>query len=679
MATLGSTAEAATSQEWFGLNSTNHFGVLLTFPSGGPYEVTRLGAWLAGQSESCDFRLCMWSAAGTLIAQSATMTAASMGFALGNNVKYEANITPVEVAGGTQVFVGFARDPNDNVQFGTRSGQRYQRYSSTWPSSLTPGGYVNGQIGAYIANYQDANSAPNAPVSLSPTGNANVNSGTAPTVSGTRSDPDSGDYITAYQIVAYDDNGTTVRYDSGKVSVSGTPTTFSRAISLSNGAHKYYRWKARTWDKKGVAGPYSAQQRFYANAVPSTPGAPTVETDSLTPLINGSFTDSGDTLSAVQIEVTLNASPYTSKWASGDIAKSGSSWSHTYAGSALAWSTAYRARYRVKDSHGAYSSWSSWRSWTTDQPAGPATMSPKSITPRLTDLTPDLTIGHSISFRNHEIQVMTGAGSGTTMWNLVFGVDYANTTSKVVTYAGTALSNGSQYYWRARIELNDGTISEWSPWQTFKMNGVPTAPSGLTPTGGVVLPTLLPSFEANFEDPDLSAGDTPLNADMEIANNATGTVVRQLNASTVFNDGEWTYDGAIALAYETTYKWRIRYRDAAGLVGAYSAWQVFKLSQPPSAALTAPVNAGLVEESTPTLDWTFSSPGGKTQYSYRVEVFDKGPVGANYVDETPVYDSGTVVSSGTQHDVPYGVLEDDHDYRWQVTVQDTDRLEYVLT
>lgn len=681
MATLGTTTEPTTSQEWFGLNTTNHFAVLLTMPSGGPWEISSLGAWLAGQSESCNFKLCIWSSGGTLLASSATLTAASMGFALGNNANYESAVGPIEVNGGAQVYVGFARDPADNVQFGTRSGSRAQWYSSGWPSSFGAWSSVSGAIGAYINDYHDANTAPNAPTSLNPNGNEVVSLGTAPVCSGTRSDPDSGDYITAYQIIVYEDNGTTVIRDSGKISVSGSPTTFARTMAL-NGSHKYVKWKARTWDKKGAAGPYTSHQRFYVNSVPGTPGAPTVDTDDLTPDISGSFTDSGDTLAAVQVEVTLGASPYTSKWSSGDIAKSGSSWTTTYAGSALAWGTSYRARYRVKDSHGAYSAWSAYKTWTPVQPVGPSNLTPRTTNPRLFDQTPDLTIGHSALFQNDEVMVRSVASDsgGTTMWSKTWdGVDYADVTSKVRTYAGTALAWGSTYYWKARVELADGTVGAWSAYYPFRLNAAPAAPTGLSPTGGVVLSTLTPTFLMTFADPDLDQGDTPLNGDLEIYNNATGALVRSVAASTVYNDGVWVYTGTPALAYETTYKWRFRFRDANGLEGPWSAYQVFKLSQPPAAALTAPASASVVIESTPTLDWTFSSPGGKTQYSYRVYIYDKGPTGANYVDEELVYDSGDVISTATSHDVPRGNLLDDHDYRWEVEVKDTDLLSYTLT
>lgn len=681
MATLGNTAKpTSTIEAWDGPYEI--MAILLTLPAGGPWNITDVGVWAAGYAGvSCNARVCVWSSGGTLLASSATFTLVGQAFVNGNISSYQRSLGPVQVNGGTQVYVGLQVEVNAQYQFGRySSGSHLDVAASAFPSSFGSFSSHSPAGSAWLV-YETANQAPNAPTSLSPTGNAIVSSGTSPTVSGTRSDPDSGDYITAYQIVVYEDNGTTVIQDTGKVAVGGSPTTFSRALAL-NGAHKYVKWKARTWDKQDVAGPYSAQQRFYANAVPGTPSLPSVSSSStLTPSFSGSFSDAGDTLAAIQIEVTENQSPYTSKWASGDIAKAGTSWTQAYAGSALAWGTPYRVRYRVKDSHGAYSSWSSWKGWTPVQPLGPDNLSPTSTNPRQSSLTPTLTVGHSANFRNDEIDVRTADnGGGTLIWDKNWdGADYANTTSKARVYAGTALNYGGTYYWRSRIELSDGTISEWSDWYPFRINATPNAPTGLTPTGGVVTSDTTPDLKMNFSDADEDQGDTPSAVDVEVRNNATDALVwSQTGAVPVPSGG---YDHVVtpaALANEVTYKWRARFTDAMGRQGAYSAYQIFKVSQPPLGTLVAPADAGVVTESTPTLDWTFSSPGGKAQYAYRIRVFDQGPTGAHYTDEVQVWDSGTVVSSDTQRDLPVGILEDAHDYRWELTVTDTDQLTHVL-
>lgn len=689
MATLGSTAEPTTTQVWYGLNGVNHVSIALTMPAGGPWNITGLGAWLAGMNETTDVKLCLWSSGGSLLRSGPTRNLAGLPLALGNNIKVEDSITPYEIPGGASVHVGFARDPQDNTQMGTRSGTRKEWASGSWPTSFGAWSSVSGAIGAWL-EYESANVAPNVPVNLNPTGNQVLHSGIAPTLNGLRSDSDAGDYIEQYQVVVYADDGVTVVHNPGPVNPGGSPVTFAHVASLPS-AHAWYRWKARTMDKGGLWGPYSALQRFYANGVPSTPGAPTVESDTLTPRIDGNFVDPGDTLAAVQIEVKLDESPYPTVWASGDIAKSGASgsaWNQTYAGSPLSWNTRYAFRYRTKDSHGAYSSWSGWGYATLVQPTGPTNNTPRTTTPRLSSLTPTLTVGHSVQFRNEEIKVAASPALGdlgTVLWYKTWdGSDYAATTSKARVYAGSALAYGGTYWWQSRVELTDGTISAWSAWHPIRINADPNSPTGLFPSGGVVVSDTTPQLLMRFADPDLDQGDTPSLVTLEVRNNATDALVFSQTAvapAPGTSEAGQPYDHIVspsALTNDVTYKWRARFTDAMGRQGPFSAYQLFKVSQPPSAAGTSPVGGAAVSESTPTLDWTFSSPGGKAQHSYRVKVFDKGPVGANYADEVEVHDSGAVVSSATQYDLPFGVLVDDHDYRWQVTVVDTDLLEFTL-
>lgn len=409
----------------------------------------------------------------------------------------------------------------------------------------------------YIEVTYTTNTAPNAPTNLSPTGGETRHTGTSVVCSGTRSDPDSGDYITAYQIILYKDDGTTVVQDSGGVAVSGSPTSFSQTMSIGgNGANKYYKWKARTRDKASVWGPYSALQRVKLNTVPTTPTGLSVETDTLTPTFSGSMSDpdSGDSLTHVQIEVN-RTSDNAVMWSSGDQADTGTSFSKVYAGTALAWSTGYKWRVRCKDTNGGYSAWTSFQSWTTAQPAGP-TQSPRTTTAgvahggKINDTTPDLTLTNGTSFRNHEIMVYSDV-AGT---NLVFshgpeGSDYANTTSKVVTCT-TVLTAGATYYWKARVELNDGSMSQWAGFvsgqsgnlsSAFYVNALPTAsptnsivaldyPGDALRTrdsdGILVVLDRIPCLEAPFSDPDIGTyGDTPSARSIEIYDNTTGASV----------------------------------------------------------------------------------------------------------------------------------------------------------
>lgn len=114
------------------------------------------------------------------------------------------------------------------------------------------------------------NQAPNAPVSLHPTGDEVVAS-LRPQLSGTRSDPDAGDSMSAVQIVVYEDDGTTVLWDSGSLIQTGTSFTRTYDGDALDWA-TFYKWKVRTKDVDGLWGPYSSLQRF--QTVDGTPPDP---------------------------------------------------------------------------------------------------------------------------------------------------------------------------------------------------------------------------------------------------------------------------------------------------------------------------------------------------------------------------------------------------------------------
>jgi len=120
----------------------------------------------------------------------------------------------------------------------------------------------------YLTITYTTNSAPNAPTGLYPTGNATVASLT-PVLSGNFSDPDAGDTLSAFQILAFEDDGTTQIWDSG--ALGSTPAT-NFSITYAGDPLSYntfYKWKARTRDAAGLWGPYSTLQRFQTvNATP---------------------------------------------------------------------------------------------------------------------------------------------------------------------------------------------------------------------------------------------------------------------------------------------------------------------------------------------------------------------------------------------------------------------------
>ncbi len=118
------------------------------------------------------------------------------------------------------------------------------------------------------------------------------------------------------------------------------------------------------------------------------------------------------------------------------------------------------------------------------------------------------------------------------------------------------------------------------------------------------------------------------------------------------------------LAWESSYDVRVRYKDAAATFGPWSGWTVFKVSQPPVVAQgTALDNT----DGAPTVDWTFTSPGGKAQARYRITV-------SRTSDGAIVYDSGEVASALTSAVVPGGLLANATQHAFVVQAWDTDGL-----
>ena len=581
-----------------------------------------------------------WGGSGDHLVESSYAAQASGDFA---NVTDAADGTLVAITITELVRAWHAGSPNYGILLINASSETDPDVAKEFYSRRTAG-----KVPYFWIDYS-TNTPPNAPTNLSPTASAVRHTGRTITFSGSRSDPDSGDYITAYNIALYTDAGDFLGGNT-PYETSGTPTTFSRAVTLPAGynANAYYKWKARTRDRAGAWGPYSALQRFRPNTVPNTPTGLAVDTDTLTPTFSGGFSDpdagsivhTGDDLAAIEIEVTLNVSPYTSKWISGEIAKSGSTWSQVYGGSALAWSTTYRYRVRVKDALGGWSAFSAWISFTTTQPTGPDNLTPRSLTAKQNTLTPTLTVGHSAQFRNEQIEVRTSAGAGALLWSKAWdGVDYANTNTKARTYAGTALAWGGTYYWRAQVELTDGSVTGWSAWQPFYVNALPTAPtvtiesdSGAAftrPSDGMTIVTdSTPVIRAPFSDPDQAQfGDAASARQVELRR--ADTLAAHTGYPKTTGTGDTDTVGT-PLTADVTYEARVGFRDdAAQPAGTYvfSAWKQFRYSAAPTAALVAPPNGGAITDANPVLDWSFAGSGGKAQRSYRVEIFDKGPTG----------------------------------------------------
>jgi hypothetical protein len=203
----------------------------------------------------------------------------------------------------------------------------------------------------------------------------------------------------------------------------------------------------------------------------------------------------------------------------------------------------------------------------------------------LVDLTPDIVFDSShVPPVEYDLQVSTdNTFASVTHWDIAdqtSGISGARVTR---TYAGTGLSRGVTYYWRARTYdplLGD---SDWSGAASFRINELPTV-SGLS--SGVLLEI------HNLDSTDLwtlggswakarvtwayADGDGDAQSAFEVEVGTDGSTAgthdsgEQSGAAT-------SYDVPAALIMGTTYYRRVRVKDSRGEWSAWSSWYTFKV------------------------------------------------------------------------------------------------------
>jgi hypothetical protein len=414
-----------------------------------------------------------------------------------------------------------------------------------------------GGAGAYISVTYTTNTAPNAPTSLSPTADAVVNTLT-PTLAGTFSDPDAGDAMTAAQVVVYADDGTTLIWDSGSFSATGTSFSKVYAGSALTG-NTFYKWKGRTADAAGAWGAYSALQRFKVNSTPNAPTislteAPTTDVKTLTPTFNVTHSDpdASDT-QMLYYRIILETSAGAAVWDSGDTSTTATVTKQvTYAGPALSWQTAYRWRARTQDSNGAWSAYSSNATFTTHTTGTPISLDPTGSA-IATSLTPTLQGARATSDDTlASAQIIVYESDGTTQkWDSgTFTVGVTSTAFSKV-YAGAALTAATTYKWKARVTGSIGGTSAYSALQTFVTPDT-TTPSITAPLGTAVTPATNTVFTwtrgTNFNIHQLY-----------VYSDAAGTVeVFHDTPSSYAATGSKSYTYTGTLSWNTTYYMKVR-------------------------------------------------------------------------------------------------------------------------
>jgi hypothetical protein len=421
-------------------------------------------------------------------------------------------------------------------------------------------------------------------------------------------------------------------------------------------------WKITNAGALGVIASAFAVEVYY-NLAPSAPTltAPASggNVTTLLPVFQGTHVDAdgASTMESVEIEVR-RVSDDALRWASGVLADTGSTFSQTYAGTALVDEVVYKWRARTKDNSGQSNNvgaWSAYQNFTTAINEAPtATQTSPAAGASVGDLTPDF----SFSFSDPDL-------GGDSFWNPgEVATTGAQQTARAatVTYAGTALVNGTAYEWRVRVKDLGGLYSSYTGWRTFTPNVVPSPPSSLTPSG--LANTLTPTISGVYNQ---GSGGTQVGFQYEIRQGTTtiyqsGDVLVVIATGQVYgsaNAGD-TPSTPPALAWGTAYEVRARSKDNVGAYSDWTSWQAFNTNAAPNSPSGITPNGAITNDTTPDLAWTHEDPDGDAQTAVDIELYDV--TGATYVTG---YNPKSLSQAAQTHTVTTA-LTNTHQYRMRI-------------
>lgn len=401
-----------------------------------------------------------------------------------------------------------------------------------------------------------------------------------------------------------------------------------------------------------------------------------------TPTYAGDFVDANETLpngltsdylNAYQIQVRSvaaeNATSGTLVWDSGTIGASSTEKANRRfskdhpSGSPLTPGQRYQWCSRVQDRFGAWSSYTAWQDFLV---SGAAVVTlDGNPTGRTTDTTPDL------EGKYHHV---SGTAADRVQVRLYIGTTLVKTSPEITKAVSSAALPGTSFTITA-AESDFGTLasgvafsyqmrarassvwSEWSAKRTFFTNGRPSTPTNLRPVSGTAVSDY-PTLTVQTTDPD---GDA-----------LTVTAYLTEDDGTPIDDLAMTYDATLyggAGGYKVlltsselaTYDdYRATFDASDGdLTSETSAEIVFTYAEGPSVTVDSPTEDEVLTTDTPTIEWTTTDQQKKQITVYRTS------------DDALIHDSGLLVNTDSEYELPADLLINETDYYLIVEVTDS--------
>lgn len=228
-----------------------------------------------------------------------------------------------------------------------------------------------------------------------------------------------------------------------------------------------------------------------------------------------------------------------------------------------------------------------------------------------------------------------------------------------------ALAQGN-WNWRVRSKDEYGTYSSWSATRTFTVAHAP-ASSNWTPSLGVSTAYGTGNVVVSWSFTDLWSEDSQSAYQVRVWAGSDPTTYLYDSGVTISTDLSYEI-----VALDTAYKdvdlyWQVRVRDQDSVWSVWSAANLFHVSDIPTVTITAPSNGATVTTPTPTVAWTFTASGGRTQSAWRVFV-------TNTDTSTVIFDNGWTTGTETSFTPALPIIDLLTNYSVTVQLKDNNGL-----
>lgn len=229
------------------------------------------------------------------------------------------------------------------------------------------------------------------------------------------------------------------------------------------------------------------------------------------------------------------------------------------------------------------------------------------------------------------------------------------------------LHQGTKFIKAATLDAF-GQVSSYSASSSFAISNPPIA-TPVAPMGNVGLDfggTGNTSIVWVFSDPSPTDTQTAYQIIVE----RLSDLVTVLDTGKVTSSAQSVVVTISSTYKDTTLQWRVRVWDSDDVVGNYTENNFFRVEDPGVVAITAPTDGGTVTTPTPTVNWTFTAAGGRTENRWRLIVQDTTPGHGGVT----VFDTGWRFPTSLTFTIPSLILANASNYRILVSGQDEDGL-----